>query len=185
MPAGHRLRVSVSSAYWPWAWPSPEPVTLTIQDGRLRLPVRPRRDEPEPAPFDPPEWAEPLAVETIQPAPTSRELRHDPETGAHETVFEWDVGGRRRLAEARTEMDDTSVTSYRIVDGDPLSASGRVPLQLDARTRFLAARVDTQSTMTCTATEFIVEQRLDAYEGDEQVYSAHVGAVVPARRRLT
>jgi hypothetical protein len=25
--------------------------------------------------------------------------------------------------------------------------------------------------MTCTATEFIVEQRLDAYEGDEQVYS--------------
>ena len=30
VPAGHRLRLAVSSNYWPIAWPSPEPVTLTI-----------------------------------------------------------------------------------------------------------------------------------------------------------
>jgi hypothetical protein len=161
----------VSPTYWPWAWPSPEPVTLTIQDGRLRLPVRPRRDEPEPPPFGPPEWAEPLAVEVIKPAPTRRELSHDPETGAHETVFEWDVGGHRRLVEARTEMDDSSVTSYRIVDGAPLSASVESRCSSTLARDSWNARVDTQSTMTSTATEFIVEQRLDAYEGDEQVYS--------------
>ena len=171
VPAGHRLQVAVSSAYWPWAWPSPQPVTLTIQDGRLRLPVRPRRDEPEPPPFGPPEWAEPLAVETIQPAPTRREQRHDPGSGAHETVFEWDVGGRRRLVEARTEMDDTSVTSYRIVDGDPLSAAVESRCSSTLARDSWNARVDTQSTMTSTATEFIVNQRLDAYEGDEKVYS--------------
>src|SRR4029453_7579693 len=29
-PAWHRVRIAVSSSYWPIAWPSPEPVTLTV-----------------------------------------------------------------------------------------------------------------------------------------------------------
>src|SRR5262249_12691889 len=43
IPAGHRLRVSVSTSYWPIAWPSPHPVRLTLYAGssRIRLPVRP------------------------------------------------------------------------------------------------------------------------------------------------
>jgi hypothetical protein len=86
-------------------------------------------------------------------------------------VFEWDVGGRRRLSEARTEMNDTSVTRYRIVDGDPLSAAVESRCSSTLARDAWHARVDTQSTMTSTATEFIVNQRLDAYEGDERVYS--------------
>ena len=47
IPAGHRLRVSVSPTGWPRAWPSPEPVTLTVIAGasHLDLPVRPPRRE--------------------------------------------------------------------------------------------------------------------------------------------
>ena len=30
LPAGHRLRLAISTSYWPIAWPSPEPATLTI-----------------------------------------------------------------------------------------------------------------------------------------------------------
>ena len=33
-PAGHRLRLAVSTSYWPLAWPSPEPVRLTIHPGQ-------------------------------------------------------------------------------------------------------------------------------------------------------
>jgi uncharacterized protein len=171
VPAGHQLRVAVSSAYWPWAWPSPKPVTLTIQDGRLRLPVRPRRDEPEPPLFGPPEWAEPLAVEVLEPGRTRRDHRDDRESGRHEIEFEWDVGGRRRLAEARTEMDDRSITTYRIIDGDPLSAAVDSRCSSTLARDDWHARVATYSTMTSTATEFRVTQRLDAFEGDEQVYS--------------
>ena len=32
-PAGHRIRVAVSTSYWPIAWPSPAPVTLTLYAG--------------------------------------------------------------------------------------------------------------------------------------------------------
>ena len=40
---GHRMRVAVSTTYWPLIWPSPEPVTLTLATGKsaLALPVRP------------------------------------------------------------------------------------------------------------------------------------------------
>ncbi|MGG7380759.1 Ig-like domain-containing protein, partial [Escherichia coli] len=44
-------------------------------------------------------------------------------TGIHEVHFEWDVGGRRRLRDAGTEMADVNRTTYRIADGDPLSVS--------------------------------------------------------------
>ena len=52
LPAGHRLRLSLSPTCWPWAWPSPEPVTLTLAlgaDTRLTLPLL--TDALEPAPW--------------------------------------------------------------------------------------------------------------------------------------
>ena len=180
VPAGHRLRVSVSGAYWPWAWPSPEPVTLTLHEGgRLLLPVRPPRDEDEPAPFAAPEWAEPLEVEVLEPGETHRRHRYDPASGAHEVEFEWNVGGRRRLVEAGTEMHDTNVTTYRIVDGDPLSAEVHVRCSSALGRGGWLARVDTESRMTSTATEFLVTQRLDAYEGEERIYSRSWELAIP------
>ena len=45
LPAGHRIRIAVSTSYWPIAWPSPEAVILTLRTGNsaLYLPVRRRR----------------------------------------------------------------------------------------------------------------------------------------------
>lgn len=44
-PAGHTVRLAVSTAYWPMIWPAPEPVELTVFTGasRLELPERPAR----------------------------------------------------------------------------------------------------------------------------------------------
>ena len=169
---GHALRVAISTVYWPWAWPSPEPVTLTLHAATLHLPVRPPRDdEPGLPPFGPPESAEPLAAEVIEPGVTNRTYRHDLQTGVHEIHFEWDVGGRRRLVEAGTEMHDTNVTRNRIADGDPLSAEVRVRCTTALGRGAWQTRVETESRMTSTATDFLVTQRLDAYEDGERVRS--------------
>src|SRR5262249_30687515 len=37
VPAGHRVRLALSTAYWPMIWPSPEKATLTIFGGTLDL----------------------------------------------------------------------------------------------------------------------------------------------------
>ncbi len=41
IPAGHRLRLAISTSYWPIAWPSPEPATLTIDPAKSLI-VLPR-----------------------------------------------------------------------------------------------------------------------------------------------
>jgi putative CocE/NonD family hydrolase len=42
-PAGHRIRLALSTAYWPMVWPAPEPVTVTVTmaGSALTLPIRP------------------------------------------------------------------------------------------------------------------------------------------------
>ncbi len=74
--AGHRIRLAVSSTYWPWIWPAPERFELTLACGPatyLDLPVRqPQPDDGAPAPFGPPEDppAAPLEVLSAPPHPT-------------------------------------------------------------------------------------------------------------------
>jgi predicted acyl esterase len=170
VPAGHALRLAVSTIYWPWAWPSPEPATLTLHGGSLRVPVRAPRHEALPD-FGPPEQAEPLPQETLKPGVTNRTQTYDLATGTREIRFEWDVGGHRRLIEAGTEMEDTNVTTYRITDGDPLSAEVHVTCMSALGRGDWRTRVETESRMTSTATEFLVSQRADAYAGDERIRS--------------
>ena len=40
LPAGRRIRLAISTSYWPMIWPSPENATVTIFGGALDLPVR-------------------------------------------------------------------------------------------------------------------------------------------------
>src|SRR5262249_15077851 len=40
-PAGHRVRLALSTAYWPTIWPAPKKATLKIFAGPLDLPLRP------------------------------------------------------------------------------------------------------------------------------------------------
>ena len=89
VPAGHRLRLALSTAYWPWAWPSPEPVTLTVHAGRCRSSCRYGSDwagEPAVRRFAAPEQAitpgrprsrsSPATIASAQHRPQHLELVH-------------------------------------------------------------------------------------------------------------
>ena len=117
-------------------------------DAARRAPPRAERAAPTSGrPSGPRRWRS----RRSSPAARTRTHDHDPATGAHELRFEWDVGGHRRLVDSGIEMDDTNVTTYRIVDGDPLSAeraraaAARRSARGDWRTR-----VETDSEMTAT-----------------------------------
>ena len=68
VPAGRRLRVSLSTSYWPWIWPSPERATITVDLDRTSLTV-PLLDPTLAVPLDR-AW-EPPAI--AQPAPVTSE----------------------------------------------------------------------------------------------------------------
>jgi putative CocE/NonD family hydrolase len=83
LPEGHRLRLSISTSYWPMMWPAPEPVELTVHTARswLTVPLRARiANESEPA-FAEPVTAPPVKLEEVRPPFHKREQTEDPATG--------------------------------------------------------------------------------------------------------
>jgi hypothetical protein len=87
-PPGHRLRVSVSTSYWPITWPSPEPVTLTLFSAAsvLELPVRPTSAlDAQLREFEEPEQAMALEHTKLRPSKFKRTIERD--LAKNETIY--------------------------------------------------------------------------------------------------
>jgi hypothetical protein len=172
IPAGHRIRLALSPAYWPWLWPAPELVTLTIHtaDSSLVLPVRPARDDDDRLrPFEEPEQAPGLEEEKLDPVKGSRTVTRDFATGRTELRFDWAAGGRYRLVRAGLQTGYWTETTYSIVPDDPLSAEVRCTAATELGRDGWLTRAEIRSVMTCDADRFLVRTELEAFENGERV----------------
>jgi hypothetical protein len=68
---------------------------------------------------------------------------------------------------------------YRIVEGDPLSATTRSERSIAIGRGDWRTRVETVSTMSATAGDYHVTNMLEAYEGDTRVFAKTWHAVIP------
>jgi uncharacterized protein len=172
VPAGHRLRLALSPAYWPWLWPAPEAVTLGIHTsgGALVLPVRePRPEDAELRQFAEPEGAPPLKLETIEPDDGGRTLTRDFASGRTELTFRWATGGRYRLVDAGVIAGCWATTSYAITPGDPLSAEVRCDAATELGRDGWTTRAEVRAVMDADAERFRVRTELEAFEDGESV----------------
>ncbi|MGH9291292.1 MAG: CocE/NonD family hydrolase [Acidimicrobiales bacterium] len=171
---GHRIRLAVSATYWPWLWPPPEEVELELffgPDSFCQLPARePEALDTELAPFGPPERPPTMPLDILARHPTNHVLRTDLVTEESSVVFDWDVGGRSRLADG-LEMDGSNVTIYRIRERDPLSATVVTEQSALLRRGDFDVTVETRGEMTGTSDKFLVTMHLDAMEGSRRVLS--------------
>ncbi|MGQ0602903.1 MAG: CocE/NonD family hydrolase C-terminal non-catalytic domain-containing protein, partial [Anaerolineales bacterium] len=168
IPVGHRWRVAISPTYWPHAWPSPTPVTLSVFSGTLSLPVRAPRSGDLP-PFGPSEVSAPLEIERIRSRTRERTTRHDVARGLYEIVDPMDHG-HLRLKASGVEHGRINQTTFRIVEGDPLSAEVTCEWTIHIGRKEWQTRVETKSVMTADASHFRVTNVLDAYEGNVRVF---------------
>jgi predicted acyl esterase len=170
IPAGHRLRLAISSTYWPMVWPSPEPVTLTIHDGHLDLPVRPSSCNDE-WHFAESEAASPCAVETRRPASNRRDVERD-QSGMVHLVIEDDFGEIRDL-EHGLMTGAIARERWSIRPDDPLSARGATHWTETLSRDEWSVRTETFTQMWSDRTSFFLEGRIEAFEGDRKVFSRH------------
>jgi putative CocE/NonD family hydrolase len=172
-PAGHRIRVAVSTSYWPIAWPSPELVTLTLHAGAswLQLPVRPRRaEDARLRPFPPAEAPPPLPMTETRAGNGKETVTHDLVTG--ETVFTTDDDdGRSVIDHIALATDHARKETFRITDDDPLSATVDIASTRRVSRDGWCTRTETRTVMRATTTEFVVDATLDAFEGDTRIFS--------------
>jgi putative CocE/NonD family hydrolase len=171
VPAGHRLRVAVSSTYWPWAWPSPKPVTLTLHGGILELPVRPpRAGDAELPEFAEPEHTPPLEKEQQEVPPDGRTLHRDYATGRLEQRFDYDVGGTVRFVPIDLVSEDSNRSAYTINEDDPLSAEVTVRAASGIARGDWSGRAEVESSMRSDADAFHVTTGLTAFESGREVF---------------
>ena len=172
VPKGHRLRVSISDAYWPLLWPSPAPTALTLSAGRIDIPQRPTFGGDEHI-FEPPTAAEPWQVDTLRPDAHVRRQETDTVTGTVSLIIEDDFG-EVRDSEHGLVSGAIAREHWSIHPDDPLSAKGTCHWT-DTLTRDdIALRTEARCEMTSDATRFHLTARIEAFENDTLIYSRDV-----------
>ncbi|WP_291320680.1 CocE/NonD family hydrolase [Desulfonatronospira sp.] len=180
-PAGHRIRLSVSTSYWPVAWPSPEPVKLSLYPGssRLILPIRePSSLDQALTPFDPPPALEGIKTTLLVPAKREWTVIHNL---ADNTVKVKVINNDARihlehinLAVQKDVWETFSYSSnnYDTVRGEGVSKRGfqRNDMELSTMTR---------TVLTSTRTHFKITATLDAFEGDARIFSKSWDETIP------
>ena len=172
-PAGHRIRIALSTSYFPIAWTAPAPFTLSMRSGAstLVLPVRPPRPEDaDVAAFPTAEMAPLPRMTTLVPGEGSRRVERDLATGEQVTRVVED-GGVWRLDELDLECADGVNVEFRIVEGVPTSARGTWRWWSRRRRGDWRIAVQAKMRVALSRHAFHVESDLEAFEGERRVFS--------------
>jgi putative CocE/NonD family hydrolase len=181
-PPGHRIRLSLSTSYWPLAWPPPEPARLTVHTGSssVTLPVRPtaESDELTASPFGEPEAARPIATTLISPGEQRWTVSRDL-IGYHSALEIVKDAGVLRFEDIDLEVDRRVYERYGSVADDFCSVSGETAWSMKFSRGDWSVRTETRTHVTCTPTDFVVDAQLDGFEGDRRSFSRNWHRVIP------
>jgi predicted acyl esterase len=147
-PAGHKVRLALSTAYWPMIWPSPVKATLMISGGTLDLPVRP-----------------PRATDALL-APFSRPESAPPEKP---TISRRDGMRVERIDRIGLELGSQSKSEFHVEENDPLSAVAELRGTQTMSRGAWQIRIETQMRLSCTRDAFLLQGSLRAFEGASEV----------------
>jgi putative CocE/NonD family hydrolase len=181
-PAGHSIRLSISTSYWPLAWPSPRPVRLTIHcgDSRLILPHRTPRPAEDDAlqPFGEPEGALPLQKTLIEPGHEEwavfRDLAND-----NATLQVINDVGRYRIDDIDLEIASRTTERYFFAGDTYGSLRGWTEWIRTFKRGDWQVQTITRTLMTSDEAHFRIRATLDAFEGDTRIYTQSWDEKVP------
>lgn len=176
-PQGHRLRLAISTCYWPIAWPVSTAVTLTVHTAEsfLDLPVRPKHRLDKKLR----DFAEPVAAtgserKKLVHLPMRRTIEMDLST--NEVVYtlksdggELDGAALVRMEEINLEIGYQMLKRYRMIEDDPISAQTEIFQRTEFHRDGWKIRLVFRSKMSATAQYFQYSGDLEAFENDRLV----------------
>ena len=167
--AGHRIRLSLSTAYWPMILPAPSDPGLTLDLASLGLALPKLGDHkritmPEPANPDPlPKYIEHTS------GCTSRRVERDMTTGqTHYHIYE--DGGLTEHPDTGLATQDIRDETWTIAADDPLSMTGISTWTCIAKRENWSVKTVSVSRIACTATEWLTSASVTAFEGETQIF---------------
>ena len=170
VPAGHQLRVSISTAYWPLIWPAPAPVAVDLSAGALS--VQALRSAGDWS-FPEPDAAAPWRTEQLRAENHVRRQETDMVTGVTSLVIEDDFGKVRDIAHGLIK-GSVARERWDIHPDDPLSARGECHWSDELERDDIFLRTETHCAMWSDADSFYLSATVEAYENDVRVYNRQI-----------
>ena len=184
VPAGHRLRLAISTQSWPLTWPSPEIMTLSVETGNcsLRLPCR-RLDAPdgEIPQFEPPLLPPHTPLEWSRPVARDRVIRQDVVTGEISRTYIKD-DGNYRIAENELDVESFGKIIFKAKGEDPLSARADLFFDITITQEEWSTNLQTRLEIRADRDAFHIEGFHRAKEEGEEVYLKLVDTKIPRQK---
>ncbi|MER0239456.1 CocE/NonD family hydrolase [Fulvimarina sp. MAC8] len=180
-PKGHRIRLAVSTSYWPLAWPAPEPARLTLypEHSRLVLPVREPKEETlrdlgEPA------NAEGPPATMLAPADRSWNVTLGMGTNRVEAEIV-NIDPLQRFEDIDLTVRREARETYTYTGTDYASIRGTVVQKRGFERGKWQIETVTRTTLTATKDAFLIRASLDAYEGEARVFARSWDETIPRK----
>jgi putative CocE/NonD family hydrolase len=179
--AGHQIRLSVSTSYWPLAWPAPEPARLTVHCSGCRLHLPRRLPNPEDArlrDLGHPVSGAPDPTTLIVPARREWTVTHN--LAINEvTLNVINNDPRYRLDDIDLEIQKDVKEIYACRANNYDTVRGEVVSTRGFRRKDWAVTTLTRTVLTSTRTHFHILATLDAYEGDARTFAKSWDEMIP------
>ncbi|MFD2173959.1 CocE/NonD family hydrolase [Rhodobacter lacus] len=170
---GHRIRIALSTAYWPILWPAPEAATLTLDTAasRLTLPVRKGGDGG--VAFEAPLHGVDAPQTMIRPAVLHRSVTTDLMTGVVTYVTDGQGGlfgeGVLRFDETGTVISHSLRRELSIHPNDPSSACYKLHQDYELGREGWQTRSVISSEMRCDGENFYLSAEMKVTLNGEEV----------------
>jgi hypothetical protein len=169
--AGYRLRLGLSTSYFPMIWPAPEVVSATIhtEGSYLSLPLRaPSPEDDQLAAFGPAVSAPPLEKETLAEGHNWIRITEDAATGVH--IFEVADGeGVTRIIGNDITITEQGYERHTITADDPLSARATADWTIGLSRGDWSMRSQTHTELTSERDSFRIRARMRVWHNDELI----------------
>jgi predicted acyl esterase len=175
---GHRLRLSLSSAYWPTILPPPCDATLTIDLATLQLELpllgaHRRIDIPQPPNPDPlPHY------EVLTEGLSGRSVERDLQQGVTRYRVHEDTGLSRHPGNGLCTRDIRQEV-WSIEPDDPLSLTAEIRWTCCAEREGWRTQSQCTSRLSCTSTEWVISERIEALADGHKVFERERSARIP------
>ena len=180
LPAGHRLRLAISTSYWPLVMPQPRAATVTLHQARLVLPHRvAAAGTAQPVELGPARAPAPLAVAVLTP-PSRGRLKITRDLAADRTIVDVVRNlGAIRIEDVELELQALGSEQYSIAPGDPATARSVTARRAEFRRDDWHATVTTRSELRAEGPDWRFTATLDAYEGETRLFSRSWNLAIP------
>jgi len=176
--AGHRLRLALSTSYWPVIWPAPEAatVTLDLRACTVRLPVR-EGPGTEPQPPGPRRAFDRLAERQIRDPAARFETNEEPDGTL--VMESFDDYGMAENPDHGMIVGSSVTQRFSIRPGDPLSAVHEATWRFEFARGDWTVAIDSTNRMTADATRFHLARSVTAREGDTVIITRDWQDAIP------